>query len=42
MSTPNGIGEIRMIRLDQIDILNPRERGSRVGVDPVTPDTASH
>ncbi|WP_234774582.1 plasmid partitioning protein RepB C-terminal domain-containing protein [Paraburkholderia tropica] len=30
MSTPNGIGEIRMIRLDQIDILNPRERGSRV------------
>ena len=30
MSTPRSAGEIRLIRLDQIEVLNPRERGSRV------------
>ncbi|WP_321957652.1 plasmid partitioning protein RepB C-terminal domain-containing protein [Paraburkholderia bannensis] len=30
MSAPKSAGEIRLIRLDQIEVLNPRDRGSRV------------
>jgi ParB family transcriptional regulator, chromosome partitioning protein len=30
MSDSRGAGEIRLIRLDRIEVLNPRERGSRV------------
>ncbi|WP_321904353.1 ParB/RepB/Spo0J family partition protein [Paraburkholderia tropica] len=30
MSMQRNVGEIRLIRLDQIEVLNPRERGSRV------------
>ena len=30
MTEPRGAGEIRLIRLDRIEVLNPRERGSRV------------
>jgi ParB family transcriptional regulator, chromosome partitioning protein len=30
MNTPKSAGEIRLIRLDRIEVLNPRDRGSRV------------